>query len=215
VNETATAAPAAPQAGPESAPEADRIRERRARTARADRNSGIILALLMLAAFALVIRTVSAIATGPLPPHPGVAAPAFQGPTPAGASLRLADHRREVVLVDFWATWCPPCVASMPALEEVYREYKDRGFVVIGVNQEAGEEALVRSFLDERGLTFPIVMDSGEIAHQYGVFTFPTSFLIGKGGLIRAVHRGVTDKARLRRDVEELLSAQTSTSTAG
>lgn len=189
--------------------------ERRARVARADRISGVILVLLILASFGLVLRTIGGIVTGPPPPKAGIEAPAFGGLTPTGAPLKLADHSQKVVLIDFWATWCPPCVASMPALEHVYREYKDRGFVVIGVNQEAGEEATVRDFVRAREVTFPILMDTGAIAKDYGVFTFPTSFLIGKDGVIRSVHRGVTNESQLRQSVEALLGELPASNHAG
>lgn len=179
--------------------------EQRARITRADRISGVILVVLMLAAFGLVAHTVFEIATGPLPPGPGIPAPQFSTTTPDGAAIGLAQYKGQVVLVDFWATWCPPCIASMPSLERVYAEYKDKGFVVVGVNQEAGDEDLVRKFLRDRSITFPIGMDNGRISRDYGVFTFPTSFLIGKDGVIRATYRGVSQESRLRRDIEEQL----------
>jgi peroxiredoxin len=181
--------------------------EGKQRAARADTISGAILALLMLSAFALVARTIFGIASGPVPAKAGVLAPRFETKTPSGAPIRLADHKNQVVLVDFWATWCPPCVASMPILERVYREYKDKGFVVVGVDQEPGDEGLVRSFLEAHDITFPIAMDPGAIARDYGVYTFPTSFLIGKDGVIHEVHRGVAVEATLRKQIEALLLA--------
>lgn len=177
----------------------------REKRARADRISGLILAALMLSAFALVLRTILAVASGPVPASPGKEAPAFVSVTPDGAPINLADHKNEVVMVDFWATWCPPCVASMPALQRLYAAYKDKGFVILGVNQEAGDETTVRAFLKDHQITFPIVMDAGKIAHDYGVFTFPTTFLIARDGKIHGAYRGVASESRLRNEIEELL----------
>lgn len=178
----------------------------RARRTKADRASGVLLAALMIAAFGVVLRTVIDVATGPAPAGPGTPAPAFASVTPSGQPSALADHRGRVVLVDFWATWCPPCVASMPTLQRLHERYSDAGLVVLGVNQEAGEEVMVRDFLAKKGITFPSVMDDGHIARDYGVFSFPTSFLIGRDGVVRSIHRGVAIEARLTGPIEALLA---------
>ena len=175
------------------------------RSERPTRASGIILALLMIASFALVLRQIITVASGPLPPHPGVGVPSFVAKTPDGASIGLADYKGDVVLVDFWATWCPPCVAAMPSLEAIHEAYKDRRFTVLAVNQEAGDEEIVRSFARRRSLSFPIAMDNGSIAHAFGVYSFPTSFLVGRDGLVRHTYYGPGDETQLRTDIEKAL----------
>lgn len=175
------------------------------RAPKSDVWSGGVLALLMLIAFGVVAGRMITIATGPLPPGPGVPAPAFQAKTIQGAPLALEAHRGKVLVVDFWATWCPPCVASMPGLERVSREYKERGVVVLGVNQEPGNEANVQRFLKRRNITFPSVVDPGEIHRSYGVYTFPTSFVIDRKGVIKKTFRGLVSERRLRAAIEDAL----------
>jgi cytochrome c biogenesis protein CcmG, thiol:disulfide interchange protein DsbE len=169
--------------------------------------SGVALALLLVAGFGLVARRVVLIAGGPTPPRQGAAAPSFIAPKLDGGTGGLADHKGQVLLVDFWATWCPPCVASMPTLQRLHSDYKGRGFAVLGVNIEPGEEAKVRAFVRDRGFEFPVVVDDrGEISRAYGVFSYPTTFLVGRDGIVRAVFRGVADERKLREEIEPLLS---------
>ena len=173
-----------------------------------DRATGLSIALAMLVAFAVVGSRVIRVATGPLPPQPGVAAPAFSGDVLRGGRTTLSQHRGKIVVLDFWATWCPPCVASMPALERLHREHGKRGFVVLGINQEPDSTPRVRRFVERAGLTFPTVVDPGTIAASYGVYSFPTTVLVGPDGLVRQVYRGPTSEARLRHAVEALLDAR-------
>ena len=177
-----------------------------AKRRRADRASGIIIALAMLAAVALVGQRIWIVATGPLPPGPGIRAPAFAADTPDGEHLELSAYRGQVVLVDFWATWCPPCVHTMPTLEQMHESYRGEGLVVLGVNQEAGAERKVARFMKDRNLHFSTVMDDGTIARRFGVYTFPTSFLVGRDGVILRTYRGIVSVNQLREDIEEALS---------
>lgn len=170
-------------------------------------SSGFGLAVLMAAAFLVVSGRFVAIALGPKPAAPGEAAPPFSGQAVAGGALELADFDGRVVLVDFWATWCPPCVASLPHLEELHQAHRNEGFLVLGVNQEPNAPEHVRAFLSRRGITFPSVFDvGGAIAAQYGVHTFPTSFLVDRTGRIVRAYRGVPGIDRVRTDVLRVLS---------
>jgi cytochrome c biogenesis protein CcmG/thiol:disulfide interchange protein DsbE len=180
-----------------------------------DRFTGAALVLLLAAAFGLVGRQLWTIATGALPAAPGVEAPAFRASVLGGEPTSLGEHRGKVVLLDFWATWCPPCVASMPALQRAHERYQGEGLVVLGVNQEPNDLASVRAFVARRGLEFPIVVDEGEVAPAYGVFSFPTSVLVGRDGVIRAVHRGPVGEAQLGREIEAALAAGPGPAPAG
>jgi cytochrome c biogenesis protein CcmG/thiol:disulfide interchange protein DsbE len=181
--------------------------EARSAAARADRGSGWILVALLVAAFALVGREIVGVASGPPPPGAGSPAPALSAPTPEGELRSLEALRGRVVLVDFWATWCPPCVASMPALQRLEERYRDRGFTVLGVNQEPGLEGHVAAFMRARGLSFTTLVDPGGLSAAWGVRSYPTSFLVGRDGRILDTYRGLTGERRLAAAIEDALAA--------
>lgn len=169
------------------------------------RESGLGLVLALGLAFFLVMGRIVDVATGPTPPRRGVPAPSFSAVDLGGQAQSLADYRGRVVLVDFWATWCPPCVASMPELESTYKSLASRGFVVLGLNQEPESPERVRGFVSAKGLSFPILIDPGAIRRDFGVHSFPTSFLVDREGTICEVFRGPVSGAKLTRAVESLL----------
>ncbi len=124
---------------------------------------------------------------GILPPQAKIEAPDFEVTTPDGAQLRLRDYRGKVVFLNFWATWCIPCRREMPAMEKLYREFRDQGFSIIALdlNEPA---AAVRAFVKELGLTFPVGIDPGMVNFAvYGGRALPTSYLIGRDGMILGI----------------------------
>lgn len=126
-------------------------------------------------------------------PRPGFLAPDFSLPTLEGGTVRLSDLRGKWVVINFWATWCPPCRAEMPAFEEAYRQYADEGLVILAVNQgETPEE--VAAFRDAFGLTFPVLLDSQmEVGLQYKVQFLPTTvFVAPDGTIVDRVEGGMT-----------------------
>ncbi|MEL6183631.1 MAG: TlpA disulfide reductase family protein [Myxococcota bacterium] len=183
----------------------DRVLTRREEARPRDRAAGVILVLCLLAAVGLAGRRVWEIASGTPPPVAGQPAPLFTAPLLEGGSFDLEGARGKVLLIDFWATWCPPCVASLPHLERIHGDFADRDFAVIGVNQEPGDEARVRAFVAGKGLSFPTVMDAGEVGARYGVTSLPTTYLVDREGRVRAVFRGLVSAARLERAIEEVL----------
>lgn len=196
-----------PAGGPEAAASADeRVLARRARMRARERTTGLILVLALLVAAGLAGHRIWRIASGSPPPRAGTEAPVFSAERLDGGTLELDHLRGKVVLLDFWATWCPPCVASMPGLDRVHRALADRGFTVVGVNQEPDEAPKVRAFVAREGLAFPVVMDPGDISERYGVYTLPTSYLVDKRGVIRQAYRGVVSERRLEQAVEALLA---------
>jgi len=112
------------------------------------------------------------------------------------------------VLVNLWATWCPPCRAEMPAIERMYEEYKDQGFVVLAVNMTYQDDPFaVAPFIAEYGLTFPILLEeTGDVAAAYQLRSLPTSLFIGRDGIIQEVIvGGPMSEALLRTRVEQIL----------
>ncbi len=127
--------------------------------------------------------------------RPGRQEPAkdFRAAALQEGSVGLADYRGEVVLLNFWATWCPPCRDEMPAMERLFQRYRHRGFAVVAVSLDANA-ALVPPFLRKYGLTFPVAHDPRmAVAERYGVRALPATFLIDRTGEVRAVAFGPRD----------------------
>ena len=131
-----------------------------------------------------------ALGAGPELPREGFAAPDLTLQTLDGETVTLSDLRGQAVLINFWASWCPPCRNEMPAIQQVYEEYKDQGFTVLAVNSQE-QEARVTAFAESLGLTFPILIDrDGSVFGAYQVAALPTTFFIDRAGVIRGVTTG-------------------------
>lgn len=129
-----------------------------------------------------------------LRPGRATAATDFTVPGLTGSPLRLSDLKGKVVLLNFWATWCPPCKEEMPSMERLYRRYKDKGFTILAVSIDSGGPEPVAAFAKKFGLTFPIVLDPKmTVANQYSVRGLPATFLIDRRGTIAAVAIGPRD----------------------
>lgn len=137
--------------------------------------------------------------------------PDFELPALSGGSVRLSDHLgKDVVLLDFWATFCEPCLLAMPALNDLYQKQRARGFVVLGVSlDEASSAARVRSEVQKLGVTFPILLDQETrvVALYNPRATAPYSVLIGRDGSVIRRQEGYTpaDHDDLERAVEAAL----------
>ncbi len=136
----------------------------------------------------------------------GNRAPDFQTTTPDGQPVALSDYRGQVVLLNFWYTTCPPCEIEMPEFQAAFEEYQDDGLVILAVNREEGPEA-IQTFAAENGLTFPLALDeSGDIQQQFGVRTYPTSFLIDQQGIIRNVNFSILTVAQIEQWIIDALA---------
>jgi peroxiredoxin len=121
----------------------------------------------------------------------GDPAPAFAAAALSGDTLRLADLRGSPVMLNVWATWCPPCREEMPGLQALHATYADRGLRVIGVSIDSrGAEDAIRGFLDDHGIDFTILHDPGEtVARQFRTAGVPETFLIDAQGIL--AHRWI------------------------
>ena len=172
----------------------------------------ILFFILLAAGFAWILFSADKSGTstvGKIPaPQTGFLAPEFALKTPEGETIQLSDLRGQPVLVNLWATWCPPCRAEMQTLETVYNDYKDQGFIVLAVNMTSQDDPqAVLPFVTERGLTYPILLDDkGEIAKAYQMKSLPSSFFINRDGTINeVVIGGPMAEALLRTRIEEML----------
>ncbi len=121
-------------------------------------------------------------------------APEFTLTGPAGAPVRLSDFRGKVLLLNFWATWCPPCVKEMPSMEALYQKFKGRNFVVLAISLDEKGAAAVKPFLRKLKLTFPVALDpDSKVSGIYGARDLPSSFVINGEGQVVAAAKGERD----------------------
>ena len=142
----------------------------------------IIIVLLVLAGFAGYIYsnlpTTTSVVTGDV-------APDFKLEDTKGNQVSLSDLRGKVVMVNFWATWCPPCIEEMPSMERLNEAMAEDDFVLLAINTEKNGRSVVPPFLNKTPYTFPILYDDkGDVQKQYGVYKFPESFIIRKDGTV-------------------------------
>lgn len=138
-----------------------------------------------------------------------IAAPEKNPATPAWPLLK--DLHGKVVLVDFWASWCSPCLSSFPWMDELQKRHGQKGLVVVAVNLDQ-DRALADAFLKRTAPQFRIEFDAeGTLAKQFGVQAMPTSFLIDRSGKVRITHRGFRTAQRAEREqqIRQLLEEQT------
>jgi peroxiredoxin len=122
-----------------------------------------------------------------------------------GADVKLADYKGKVILLNFWATWCPPCLAEIPEFVKVYEEKKSDGFTILGVSTDDTAEQL-KAFASEKKVTYPLLMISTELEDAYGpLFGLPTSVLIARDGSVCKRHFGPMSKEQLEKELKSLL----------
>ena len=126
-----------------------------------------------------------------------------------GVSRSLADYRDQVVLVNLWATWCPPCKEEMPALQSFYNKHKDQGFVVVAIN-DGDPSADVLQFVKDYRLTFPVWLDPTYIATEqaFKTLNLPSSFVIDRDGMIKLQWVGGISRRMLDQHVAPLITEQ-------
>jgi cytochrome c biogenesis protein CcmG/thiol:disulfide interchange protein DsbE len=133
------------------------------------------------------------------PPHAaeGAEAPAFTLRALDGTEVSLAGLRGRVVVIDFWATWCAPCVVQIPILNAFWEAHRGDGVEVLGVAVDAEGAAVVGPFADEHGVRYPVLLGDEGLARDFGAFGFPTLFVVGPSGRVESMHTGVIDAEAL------------------
>jgi thiol-disulfide isomerase/thioredoxin len=125
----------------------------------------------------------------------------------AGKDVRLSKYKGQVVLLNFWATWCGPCRREIPSLIALYRDYKDRGFVVLGISVDK-EVSLVEPYARRMKMNYPVLIGAGreEFSKEFGPFIgFPTSVMLARDGKMCVKHVGLPSRSLLEREIEALL----------
>ncbi len=142
-------------------------------------------------------------------PQKGFLAPDFTLETIDGETVTLSELRGKAILLNFWATWCPPCRAEMPAFQKAYADYEDQDFIILAVNATLQDNTTdIAEFIAKYGLEFPIALDiEGKANRLYKVQSLPTSFFIDKEGIIsEVVIGGPIAEALIRSRIEELIN---------
>ncbi len=137
----------------------------------------------------------------------GGAAPDFTLKSRSGENIKLSELRGEVVMVNFWASWCAPCRQEMPLLEELHERYSDLGFTLLGVNVEEDSSAAL-DMLKEIPVTFPVLFDNrNTVSKLYNVVAMPTTVILDRDGTVRYVHKGFLPgyEDEYRQQVKELI----------
>ncbi len=115
----------------------------------------------------------------------GDKAPDFELQNSKGETVVLSELRGKVVLVNFWATWCPPCRAEIPSMDELYQSYAEGNFEILAINIEANGPEIMPGFSREFPHSFPVLFDTdGVVQERYGVYKFPETFVLDKDGII-------------------------------
>ena len=138
-------------------------------------------------------------------PEIGYVAPDFSLRTSNGILINLHDLKGNPVFINFWATWCGPCVSEMPDIQTLYKKYKKFGLVIIGINQQESTSD-VTIFASDYGITFPLLIDSsGKVNEAYRVNAIPKSFFIDREGVIREIYIGSMSKTEIEIFILEIL----------
>ncbi|MBC8468649.1 MAG: TlpA family protein disulfide reductase [Planctomycetes bacterium] len=164
----------------------------------------IITFSLLLILFSFIIEPANAVQSAII----GKSAPSFTLLDLNGNKVSLSDFKGKVVILDFWATWCPPCVKEIPHFIELYDKYKDQGLAIIGISVDQQGISIVKAFKEKFNINYPILMAERQVVIAYGnIRSIPTAFVIDKSGNIQRVYVGYRDKAVFEADIKELLQS--------
>ena len=128
-----------------------------------------------------------------------------------GKDISLEDMKGYILIINYWATWCPACRDEVPGLIELYKEYKDKKFAVIGISVDKGGQAVVKEFIKEFGINYPVIMNTKYLQDYYekaigrSIRGIPTSIVINREGEVVSVHVGFRSKDVFEQEIKKLL----------
>ena len=138
----------------------------------------------------------------------GENAPAWSLPGLDGKTVNLSDFKGKVVILDFWATWCPPCREEIPSFIQIQKEFSDKGVVVVGIALDEEGAKVVKPFAKKKEINYPLVIGKTSTTEDYGgIEGIPTTFIINADGKIVGKHVGLTTKAEFLKELAPLLKA--------
>ncbi|MGE5809715.1 MAG: peroxiredoxin family protein [Nitrospirota bacterium] len=158
----------------------------------------------ILAALILIMSILSGCTNRDVP-HGGSTAKDFTLPDLNGNKVKLSDYKGKVVLLEFWATWCPPCRASIPGIEKLHETYKNKGLAVLAVSLDEGGWDTVKSFVQKNGITYLVLRGNEEVAEKYQVRTIPLILILDKDGKISKRYLGFGNEEDLEKDIKAVL----------
>ncbi|MDP2921989.1 MAG: TlpA disulfide reductase family protein [Candidatus Omnitrophota bacterium] len=133
-------------------------------------------------------------------------APEFLLKDLGGAETKLSDLKGKVIILDFWATWCPPCRAEIPHFISLYDQYRNKGLEIIGIAMDNNPKRVLPDFIKDNGISYPILLGHQDVYDLYGgIPVLPTTFIIDKEGNVRKKYIGYNEKEAFEKAVKELL----------
>lgn len=147
-----------------------------------------------------------ALLTGVAPQSETKKAPDFSLKTSTGKTIELSKLKGKTVVVNFWATWCPPCKAEIPGFINVYKKYKSKGLEIVGISLDQGGWSDIDPFVKKMNINYPVVLGNEQTAQAYGnIEAIPTTFIINKEGHIVSRHVGYMDEENFEKTIKSYL----------
>jgi peroxiredoxin len=134
-------------------------------------------------------------------------APAWELKDVNGKTLKSSDFKGKVVVLDFWATWCPPCRAEIPGFVELQKKYSEQGLTIVGISLDEKGPSVVKPFMKKFNINYPVVMGDDKVVEAFGgVESIPTTFVIDRTGKIVSKHVGLAEKSQFEKEIRPLLN---------
>ena len=136
-----------------------------------------------------------------------IATPGWQLKDVNDKTIRSADFKGKVVIMDFWATWCAPCRMEIPGFIALQKKYAQQGLVIVGASVDEGGASMVRQFMEKLGMNYPVVLADEKMQDQFGgIEVVPTTFVIDREGHIVKKYFGLTDESEFEQEIKPLLN---------